>query len=159
MKTSPAGIDLIKRSEGLRLQPYNDVAGVATIGYGHKIVPPATFEHGITEATALLMLADDIETAESAVESHVKVALSQGQFDALVDFVFNLGSGRLAESTLLKALNLGNYAQAATELLRWDIAGGMVNAALLARRRAEYALWVGEQVAYTPTSQEATPNA
>jgi lysozyme len=71
----------------------------------------------------------------------VKAPLTQGQFDALVDFTFNLGAGRLASSTLLKSLNAGRYDDAAEQLLRWDHAGGQENAALKARREAEAELW------------------
>ena len=67
--------------------------------------------------------------------------LSQGQFDALVDFCFNLGAGRLAASTLLKSLNAGRFAAAAQELLQWDHADGQENNALKARRQAEVELW------------------
>jgi len=74
------------------------------------------------------------------------VPLSQGQFDALVDFVFNLGSGRLASSTLLKILNAGRYADAAEQLLRWDQAGGKECPPLKARREAELALWQGKSL-------------
>lgn len=145
MQLSEAGLELLKRSEGLRLQPYKDVAGIPTIGYGHRIVPPATYEHGITELMAETILADDVRTAETAVERLVKVPLTQGQFDALVDFTFNLGSGRLASSTLLKLLNQSRYDDAAEQLLRWDIAGGEENAGLKARREAEFALWKGTE--------------
>ncbi len=143
MKISAAGLDLIKRSEGLRLQPYADEAGNPTIGYGHRIVPPSTYEHGITEATADQILADDASAAAAAVERLVQVPLTQGQFDALVDFVFNLGAGRLAQSTLLELLNVGDYAGAGSQLLPWDHVGGRVVDGLAARRRAEYEMWEG----------------
>jgi lysozyme len=73
----------------------------------------------------------------------VRVPLTQGQFDALVDFCFNLGAGRLAASTLLKALNARRYDAAGEQLLRWDVAAGEVNAGLRARREAEARLWAG----------------
>jgi lysozyme len=71
----------------------------------------------------------------------VEVPLTQGQFDALVDFCFNLGAGRLASSSLLKDLNASKYDEAARQLLLWDHAAGQENAALKARREAEAALW------------------
>ena len=67
--------------------------------------------------------------------------LTQGQFDALVDFVFNLGAGRLASSTLLTYLNAGNTDAAAWQLLAWDHAGSTEIAGLKARREAEFRLW------------------
>jgi lysozyme len=69
------------------------------------------------------------------------VDLTQGQFDALVDFCFNLGAGRLASSTLLRCLNAGRCDAAAEQLLRWDLAGGEVNLGLKARRETELRLW------------------
>jgi lysozyme len=143
MQLSEPGLELIKRSEGFRERTYLDVAGILTIGYGHRLLTHETFPQGISEAKAAAMLRDDVHGAEQAVERLVKVSLTQGQFDALVDFCFNLGSGRLASSTLLKALNGGRYEAAREQLLRWDQAGGEVRAGLKARREAESALWVG----------------
>jgi lysozyme len=77
----------------------------------------------------------------------VRVPLTQGQFDALVDFCFNLGEGRLAGSTLLRELNAGLYAAAGQQLLAWDHAGGKVIPGLKARREAELALWTGGESA------------
>jgi lysozyme len=140
MQLSAAGMDLLKRSEGFRGQVYLDVAGLPTIGYGHRLLDGESFPAGINEAQAEAMLSLDARAAELAVHRLVKVALTQGQFDALVDFVFNLGAGRLAESTLLKDLNAGRY-DAAEQLLRWDHAGAVENAGLQARRQAEFELW------------------
>jgi lysozyme len=141
MQLSASGLELLKRSEGFRSHTYNDVNGFPTIGYGHRLLDHESFPDGISEAQATAMLAADVRSAEQAVARLVKVPLTQGQFDALVDFCFNLGTGRLASSTLLKVLNRGRYADAAEQLLRWDIAGGQENAGLKARREAEYALW------------------
>ena len=71
----------------------------------------------------------------------MKVALTQGQFDALVDFTYNLGAGRLVSSTRLKMLNAGNTAGAGQQLLLWVYAGGKPEPGLVARRKAELALW------------------
>ncbi len=87
------------------------------------------------------MLARDVVAAERAVARLVKVELTQGQFDALVNFCFNLGAGRLASSTLLRCLNAGRYDAAAEQLLLWDQAGGRVNLGLKARREAALRLW------------------
>ena len=145
MKLSMEGLQLIKQQEGFRSRTYLDVAGFPTIGYGHLLKGPETvngkFSHGIDEVQATEILVADVCDAEQAVERLVKVPLTQGQFDALVDFCFNLGSGRLASSTLLKLLNGGNYADAAEQLLRWDQAGGKECPALKARREAELQLW------------------
>ena len=143
MQLSAAGLELLKRSEGFRSHTYNDVNGFPTIGYGHRLLDHESFPGDISEAQATGMLAVDVRSAEQTIARLVKVPLTQGQFDALVDFCFNLGTGRLASSTLLKVLNGGRYADAAEQLLRWDIAGGQENAGLKARREAEYALWHG----------------
>ena len=141
MQMSTAGLELLKRSEGFRNHTYHDVNGFLTIGYGHLLLDRESFPDGNSEPHATEMLASDVRSAEQAVARLVKVRLTQGQFDALVDFCFNLGVGRLGSSTLLKALNGGRYAEAAQQLLRWDIAAGHENAGLKARREAEYALW------------------
>jgi len=132
---------LLKRSEGFRGRVYLDVAGFPTIGYGHRLLHPESFSNGIDEAQAARILAGDVREAEQAVLRLVKVPLTQGQFDALVDFCFNLGAGKLAESTLLKNLNAGQYDAAQEQLLRWDHAGSQENAGLRARREAEAQLW------------------
>ncbi len=141
MRFSTAGMELLKRSEGFRNRVYLDVAGFPTIGYGHRLLNPESFPNGIDESQATAILASDVRDAEEAVGRLVKVALTQGQFDALVDFCFNLGAGKLATSTLLKILNRGRYDDAVEQLLRWDHAGSEENAGLKARREAEKELW------------------
>jgi lysozyme len=141
MKLSSDGMDLLKKSEGFRNRVYLDVAGFPTIGYGHRLLHPESFPNGIDELQAASLLAGDVRDAEQAVQRLVKVPLTQGQFDALVDFCFNLGAGRLASSTLLKCLNAGRFDDAAEQLLLWDHAGGQVVAALKDRREAELELW------------------
>lgn len=145
MKLSAEGLQLIKQQEGFRSRTYLDVAGFPTIGFGHRLtaaeITSGKFSHGISDADATAILDIDASNAEQSVGRLVKVSLTQGQFDALVDFCFNLGSGRLASSTLLKVLNAGQYANAAEQLLRWDQAGGQECPALKERRLAELALW------------------
>ena len=154
MEISEAGLDLIKRSEGFKAETYLDVAGYPTIGYGHKLKPGEQYDRGITDATATALLEQDVQAAEEAVGRLVHVAMTQGQFDALVDFVFNLGQGALASSTLLRDLNASEYALAGLQLLLWD--HGRVNGceeeiyALKARRQAELSLWKGTPVAPQP---------
>jgi lysozyme len=146
MKFSAAGMELLKRSEGFRNRVYLDVAGLPTIGYGHRLLQPDSFPNGICELQAANLLSSDLRDAEQAVLRLVKVPLTQGQFDALVDFTFNLGSARLASSTLLKCLNAGRYDDAAEQLSLWDHAGGHEIASLMARREAEVELWRSGQV-------------
>jgi lysozyme len=92
MQLSAAGLDLIKRSEGFRSRTYLDVAGIPTIGYGHRLLAHESFPDGITEEQAAEMLAEDARQAEQAVERLVKVALTQSQFDALTGLLLQLGS-------------------------------------------------------------------
>ena len=146
MKFSATGMELLKRSEGFRSRVYRDVAGFPTIGYGHRLLHPESFPNGIDEPQAAEILASDVGETEQAVQRLVKVPLTQGQFDALVDFCFNLGAGRLASSTLLKCLNASRYGDAVEQLLRWDHAEGHEIASLKARREAEAALWRAGQV-------------
>ena len=150
MKLSAAGLELVKMSEGFRSQIYSDVAGFPSIGYGHRLLPHEAFPAGVTPAQAKELLAVDVCHAEQAVLRLVKVSLTQGQFDALTDFCFNMGAGRLACSTLLRALNAGRYDAARVQLLRWNLAAGELNAGLKARREAEFRFW-----ASVPPSQEA----
>ncbi len=141
MKFSAAGMELLKRSEGFRSRVYLDAAGFPTIGFGHRMVHPESYPRGVNDTQAETILASDVRETEQAVEHMVKVSLTQGQFDALVDFCFNLGAGRLASSTLLKVLNRGRYEDAAQQLLLWDQADGHENDALKTRREAEVQLW------------------
>ena len=136
---SPAGFSLTEQFEGLSLEAYKDVAGVWTNGYGntHGVVPGTT----ITLQEAQDQLASNIEGAEYVVNRVVTVPLTQNQFDALVDFVFNLGSGNFQSSTLLRLLNGGNYAGASNEFPKWNHSGGVVVAGLTRRRLAEQALF------------------
>ncbi len=154
MEFSAAGRRLLELSEGFRSHPYKDAKGLWTIGYGHRLLQPDSFPEGITEAFAEHILACDIDDAEEMVQALVKVPVTQGQFDALVDFVFNLGATRLADSTLLHDLNSGRYDAAAQQLLLWDHAGSEVVEGLKKRREAEFALWMG-----APTEEPATAQA
>ncbi|MEY5099149.1 MAG: hypothetical protein RJA36_1868 [Pseudomonadota bacterium] len=144
MKLSDAGLSLIKRHEGLRLKAYPDPGTGGepwTIGYGHtQGVQPG---QEITEAQAEDYLREDVYWAEDAVRDHVKVALEQHEFDALVSLAFNIGAGAFARSTLLRKLNDGDKAGAAAEFARWNQAGGKVLPGLVKRRADEAALFAG----------------
>ncbi|MGD0910342.1 MAG: lysozyme [Terracidiphilus sp.] len=155
MELSEEGMELIKKSEGFRERVYLDVEGYPTIGYGHRLVHPETFPNGINESQGTSLLYNDICDAKRAVARLVKVQLTQGQFDALVDFVFNLGQLRLAESTLLRDLNSGRIAEAGEQLLRWDHAGTKENAGLKTRREAELSLWNNSESIKEPAQATA----
>lgn len=133
------GLAFIQQNEALKLNAYQDQAGVWTIGYGHtEGVTPGM---SITRDQALQFLAADTATAQSAVNSLVKVPLNQNQYNALVDFVFNEGTGHFANSTLLSLLNSGNYNAAAQQFSVWNIAAGKVNTGLVNRRTADFNLF------------------
>ncbi len=142
MEISLAGLAHLKQFEGLRLQPYKDVAGLWTIGYGH-LLKPGEWWDSITEEFATRLLADDVGKAEDTVNSLVKVPLSQPQFDALVSFVYNVGPGAFRRSTLLRLLNAGDYAGAAAQLPLWRKAGGKIVQGLVNRRAQEVAMFNG----------------
>ncbi|MCH0685594.1 lysozyme [Escherichia coli] len=144
MKTGSNGISLIKQFEGCKLKAYPDPAtGGApwTIGYGHtglEVKPGLVW----TQAQADAALIADLSVCENAVSHLVKVKITQNQFDALISFSFNLGSGNLASSTLLKKLNAGDYKGAADEFPKWNKAAGKVMNGLVARRTAERELFL-----------------
>jgi len=145
IRISRAGINKIKEHEALRLEPYRDAVGKWTIGYGHLIKPDE--QHlvtggKITEAKAEALLRDDLENAEAAINRLVKVPITGNQYDALVSFVFNVGEGAFADSTMLRKLNAGDYDGAAAEFPRWTKAGGMQLPGLVARRAKEQTLFL-----------------
>jgi lysozyme len=139
-RISKNGIDLIKSWEGCRANAYLCPAGIWTIGYGHtKTVTPG-MKIDYTKADSLLL--EDLKRFESAIRQLVKVPLNQNQFDALVSFTFNVGEGAFKGSTLLRLLNAGNYNAAAAQFGKWVYAGKKVLPGLVARREAEYQLFI-----------------
>lgn len=143
METSQAGVDLVKSFEGFSTTPYKCPAGVLTIGYGHTgadVTPGIR----IDPQQAEILLRKDLKEAEKAVAEKVKIPLNQVQFDALVSFTFNVGSGALSTSTLLKRLNAGEDpgTVAKEELPRWNKGdGGKVLEGLTRRRLSEVDLF------------------
>lgn len=139
MKTSKQGIELIKRYEGLRLKAYVCPAGVATIGWGHTKGVKAGMVIDLAEAER--MLADDIAIAERCVNCDAD-SLNQNQFDALVSFVFNVGTANYKKSTLRKkVLANPNDTAIADEFGRWKYANKIVLPGLVRRRQAESDLY------------------
>lgn len=133
--------NMLKQFEGFSSKIYKDVAGHATIGYGHLVQSGENFAGGISQSQAMQLLAQDLARARDAVLKLVKVGLNQNQLAALTDFTFNLGPGALAGSTLLKDLNAGNFAGAAGQFAAWNRAGGQPNAALTQRRLGERSMF------------------
>jgi lysozyme len=141
MKTSINGINLVKKHEGLRLTAYKDQGGVLTIGYGHT-GPDVHVGTVWTQSNANEALVKDLVTAETAINSLVTVTINQNQFDALVDFTYNLGVCNLKSSTLLKLINVSKFYLASQQFTSWDHCCGIVNAGLLTRRNEEAKLFL-----------------
>jgi lysozyme len=163
MKTSSAGLEFIARWEGLILNPYMDVASLWTIGVGHLIKPTDSFSaitnsqikdlltskdknHPvaklmISREEALDILAKDIKSVEDDLKKFIKTTLNQNQFDALVSFGFNCGTGVFKTSGACKAVVAGHFDDVPTKLLDWSkirINGELkTNKGLFARRTAE----------------------
>ncbi|HUY95663.1 MAG TPA: lysozyme [Terracidiphilus sp.] len=155
MRLSPSGFELVMQFEGFRPATYLDSAGLPTIGYGHKLLPGESHPDGVTQDQARDLLARDAAAAAEAVARFVRAPLTQGQFDALVDFVYNLGAARLASSTLLRELNDGNLGAAALQFLKWDHCGGAVISGLKARREAEMRLFLASDPATSPLPMDS----
>lgn len=138
--TGVKDVELIKESEGLRLEAYlptpNDVW---TIGYGHTKTAKKGMK--ITNAGAEALLLHDLAWVETAIDTHVKVPLNQNQYDALASFIYNVGATAFKKSTMLKLLNKGDYQGAADQFPRWNKQKGKVLNGLTARRKKEQTLF------------------
>lgn len=135
MKTSDQGIDLITQREGCKLEAYRDSVGVWTIGVGHTagVVEGMT----ITQEEAMDLLREDLAWSEAAV--NMISPLEQNQFDALVSFVFNVGQGAFASSTMRRMLVAGEPIEAvAAQFDRWSIPPEIIS-----RRMGEKAQFLG----------------
>ncbi len=137
---SDTGLALTKNFESCVLTAYADQGGVWTIGYGHT-GPGVHAGLTITQAQADIFLESDVSGAVTCVNKLVKAKITQNQFDALVDFVFNLGCASLSISQLLREVNSGNFSDVAAQFLRWDHVKGVVIQGLLRRRQAEATLF------------------
>lgn len=158
MNISQVGINLIKSFEGCRLTAYKDAIAVWTIGFGHT----ANVRQGdrITQDQADNLLEQDLKKYSDAVNDVVKVPINQYQHDALTSFCYNCGIGNLKNSTLLKKVNVKDFAGAAAEFTKWNKAGGKVLKGLVTRRAAEKALFLKpvEQLKPNPPYTVIVPN-
>lgn len=140
MKMSDSAIEQLKKFEGCKLRSYQCAAGVWTIGYGHTKGVKASMT--ITQAQADQYLKEDLTTFEKYVN---KFKLNQNQFDALVDFAFNLGIGNLSKSTLLKkVIKNPQDPTIEKEFMKWVNAGGRRLEGLVKRRRWEADWYYGQ---------------
>lgn len=135
---SPAGEAFIKKQEGLTLTPKPDFGGGRVIGWGHYIAPGDTWDGSITKDQAdEIFDQDDKPHAVGLVQAAVKVPLSQNQFDALVDLAFNVPAALGPKSSVVTALNAGDYKKAAANILLYNKADGRTSLVLTKRRKAE----------------------
>jgi len=151
VKTSGAGLEALKRREGVVPTMYRDSAGLPTIGVGHlltkdeltsgKILLSVDWHLGLTDGQVDELLRRDLETAEIAVGAAVRVPLTPHQFDALVSFAFNVGVTAFRNSTLLRLLNTGDYTTVPAQLRRWIYSAGQVDPILVKRREDEVRQW------------------
>jgi lysozyme len=160
MKISDKGLQTLIDSEGSAQETYLDQAGLPTIGVGHCLtrseISSGKIElsngsmidlrnNRISQTNIKRLLQDDLTSRENLVNRLVKVPLAQGQFDALVHFVFNVGNGAFKNSTLLKKLNRGDYSAVSNEIRKWNIvtvAGQkQVSDGLANRREVECSMW------------------
>lgn len=164
MTINQAALDLIKTSEGFVDHWYPDPGTGGepwTCAYGHTAAagpPRYTPGQKFTIAEGEAILRQDLANTEATVKQLVKVALNENQYGALVSFVFNVGGGNFASSTLLRLLNAGEYSKAAGEFSRWDHAAGKVMPGLITRRAAEMKLFLTPAIADPfPAPIPATP--
>lgn len=152
LKISRTGLELVKHFESFFAKAYWDATGKCwTIGYGHTGLQhkDGTVFRGreISHEEALQLLDYDMDQYEARVRALVKQPLQQHQFDALVSFDFNcdgltVGPQNADPSTMLRALNRGDFAAAAFEFPKWRKSGGKVLAGLVRRRAAEQAMFL-----------------
>ena len=157
MNVSPKAIEMIKHHEGVRFKPYQCPAKLWTIGVGHVLYPnqikillaergayPLRPEDNrtFTKEEVDAILRDDLQRFERGVHTYCPGSLTQGMFDALVSFSFNVGLGTLQRSTLRQKVIRGDKEGAAEELLKYCMAGGKVLKGLQNRRIDERALFL-----------------
>lgn|SRR5215471_5588271 len=142
------GIKMTKNSEGFRSHLYNDAARYCTIAYGHLVqkapcngMEPAEFRAGVTEPRGTELLIQDMEIARWSVMTMTRVELTDGQFAALCDFVYNVGPSNLRNSTLLQVINQGDFDRVPAQFRRWIVADGREIPGLKMRREREITLF------------------
>ena len=135
---SAAGLVALASWESFRSQPYLDIGGVWTDGFGNtnNVVPGKA----VTVPQALDTLLANVKTAEQAVNTCIHNPMTQGQYDAFVKFTFNVGNNAFCKSTLVKKFNAGDHKGACDELLRWVYVKGQKVNGLVNRRKAEHQL-------------------
>lgn len=144
MKPSDNVVQMIKKHEGFAPKLTDDV-GHPMIGYGCDLSAAEAKKYEgrmISEVEAVSLLLARLTPVVDFLNNIVKVPLTQNQFDALCDLVYNIGSGNFSTSTLLKKLNAKDYTGAASEFVKWNMAGGKVLSGLTKRRESERDLFI-----------------
>jgi lysozyme len=159
VKVSKEAIEGIKKDEGVRTKPYRCPALLWTVGVGHVIDPnhirvkfderkniplPPEWDRVLSMAEVDAILANDLATFERGVLRLCPSGLTQGRFDALVSFSFNVGLGNLQRSTIRMKHNRGDFEGAAEGFMAWTKAGGKELPGLVKRRKHERALYESE---------------
>lgn len=157
MKVSDYALKAITHHEGVRLNPYRCPARLWTIGVGHVIDPnhakvpfeernllpiPDGWNRKLSMDEVNAILSDDLQRFERGVLRYCPNGITQGRFDALVSFAFNVGLGTLQRSTLRQKHNRGDFDGAADEFLKYSMAAGKVLKGLLNRRKDERAMYL-----------------
>ena len=144
MKVSQKGIDLIKKFEGCKLEAYLDSVGVLTIAYGHT--KNVKIGMKITQEEAENLLRSDIAPIEKTLNG-LNINLSQGEFDALVSWCFNLGLGNFKSSTMYRFIvSKKSDLEITDQMVKWHNAGGKPLLGLKRRRCEEANLFLGKDV-------------
>jgi lysozyme len=141
MAIAESTLAFITKEEGSRNKAYKDSKGLPTIGVGHliKADEPHLLNATLTDEQVKELLKSDLKWCSDAVESSVKVPLTQKQFDALYSLCFNIGEGAFRKSTVVKRLNAGDYKGAADAIEMWN-----KPAVLIPRRKREKALFLAD---------------
>jgi GH24 family phage-related lysozyme (muramidase) len=148
-RISTSGIELTKESEGFEPRPYDDAARYCTIAYGHlikrarcdKTEPPHWWNPGLAVPEGTSLLVEDMKLAQAALDALTSVELTDDQYAALCDFVYNVGRTNYASSTLRAKVNAGDFRDIPYQMRRWTQAKGKVLPGLVARREREIRLF------------------
>jgi lysozyme len=149
------GLEILKVFEAFRDRPYDDGDGNLTVGFGHMILPGEKFPGLMSKPAAEQLLVADVAAHEKAMLALVQVPLFPYEQDALASFVFNLGAGHLAESSLLTSLNRGDRKPITAEkFLPWVFAGNKRRKGLVRRRNGEAARFLGASLSLVTSIYE-----
>ena len=141
---TPYCLSLIKQFEGFSPYPYLDENDGYTIGYGHLIKPGEVIKAPLSDEGGETLLKKDVRWAQEAIKRYIKVDLTVGQFDALVSFTFNIGSGAFRASTLCRKVNAEEHKRVPYEFSRWVYDDGKKLRGLIIRRELEAQMYKGE---------------